>query len=97
MYRSYLFKLSWVIQKSHRPFFCLFRNDRSGGYQRTRIPFRDYKNIMKNDNQCKHNGVFKQVCSDFGWDSIDLDEGSRKLAECIIFSADKFARMKVLC
>ena len=51
----------------------------------TCILFRDYKNLMRDDNQCQYNHVLKQVCSDFEWDSIDLDEGFQKLAECIVF------------
>ena len=60
----------------------------------TNNPFRDYKNLKENDNQCQYNLALKQLCSDFERDSIDLDEGFRKLAECIIVSADKFAPMK---
>ena len=50
-----------------------------------RILFKDYKNLMKDDNHCQYNHVLKQVCSDFEWDSNDLDEGFQKLAECIFF------------
>ena len=50
----------------------------------TSILFRDYKNLMKDDNHCQYNHVLEQVCSDFEWDCIDLDEGFQKLAECIV-------------
>ena len=62
----------------------------------TSILFRDYKNLMKADNQHRYNCVLKQVCSNLEWNTINLDEGFQKLIQCIIFSADRFAPMKRL-
>ena len=61
----------------------------------TSILLRDYKNLMRDENHCQYKHLLKQVCSDFEWNSIDLDEGFQKLAECIVFfSAEKFAPLK---
>ena len=86
------------IKLVSRTILCLFRNDGSGEYQRNQLSFRDYKNFMENDNQCQYNCVLKQVCSNFEWDSLDLDEGFRKPIDWIVsfFQRIKLPQRNVL-
>ena len=64
--------------------------------KKSSLLFRDYKNLLRNDNLIKYNFHLRHQCSKIDWANIDVDEGFNKLTQCITISADKFVLQKPL-